>query len=331
MTKNLIIDSNIIRRLFENNYKVSIILDYLYKKGYLFSISDHSLFELFDYLDSSVDKIIEYDKLIFYFNKYDIELMHRKTSKELYDNYHIFLQKKYSIKQIKSILYKSFEFSMINFLKDIYRICILCIANSITDKYDSPFYMYIVNLFKTDKFELDVEKHLKEVLKNSYLYNKFKCEKYIKKDFRDLIIRVLCYHELYETSFNKIKFNETYNNYSSKYNDLGFSKILEKYYKKDKIIIKNLDNIDELQFIFSKKYLEDLMKGRKFSINDLVDYLNFEKAFKNNSLYYTLDDKSLRIYQLYFENNQEILNYIDLIKRMKDIPYNVLNLKEIIL
>lgn len=327
MNKYILLDTNILRRLIEEKPKVQIIMNYFKFNKYLFYVSDYSLFELMDNLDRSKNKEDTYNKVISIINKYDIELLYRESSKDLFDNYNYFLESKYTIKEVKRILYKSFKFSLMNFLKDIYSICILSIANSLEECYTSSFYNYIRHIFKSGMFNEKVSEHLNRVLDKGYIANNLKIEKFVKEDMKDLIIRVLCYYDLLKNkeSFTSEEFNEKKTYYISKYKDISFNNILKNFYKPNKVKLINMDNVDAMQFEFSENYFKNISNGKRLSINDLVDYLNLEKAFKNQMLYYTEDNNFFTRYETYFKDNQEVLDYISEIKKINKLPYNVLN------
>ncbi len=302
-------------------------MDYLAKNNY-FLISDHSLFEIYDYLDrNATGQEKEKQNVIDIINKYEILLLCRDKSEELNDNYEDFTKNLYPISKVKEVLHPSFSFSLSTFLANIYSLSVLTLANNIDGKYDTAFYNYIRKLYANDSIYEISKKHLEIMIAKGYLDNQIIVDKYVKKELKDLILRTLTYHKILETNNEiiNVEFNSVYNNFSSIHKNHSFKEIILYYIKTTTITINAIDKIDRMELTFIQEYIKDLIiNNGKFSINDLVDYLNFQQSYEKSLLYFTLDDNSLNKYKKYFILDQKVLEYIREIEKIKDIPYNTL-------
>ena len=326
INKKILLDTNIFMRLLENNAKYNRILDYYFYKDFDFVISDHSLFEILDFLDRHND-VEGYKNVIFFLNKYEVCLMFRKGSEKFYKNYNSFLFQKYSMGEAKNLLYESFKFALTRFLSNVYMLTILYLANSLENSYTSNFYTYIRKIFKKRKVYNLAQNHVGRIVNSGYISNSIEVNRYVKQELKDTVIQIICYYNIFKEDeiINEKKFNDEFKRLKILYNKENFKDIVSKYARPNVLQMKNIDGLDEISYSFIKEYINDLcLEGASFSINDAVDFLNFLNAYEKNIYYYTLDTNSLKKYSRYFEGETKVLEYLEKIKEIENIPYNVL-------
>lgn len=335
MDKQILLDTNVVRRLLENDTKTIHILDYYFFHKYLFIISDYSLFEIYDYLDNlSVNKEQLKFKLIILFNRYKIKILYRQSSEFLQKNFKKFITNQISIYETKNILLKSFSYALSSFLTNIFSITLLYLANSLEQKfntkqdsmYNSTFYQYIRTIYTNEYIYNHIKSNMEKIIERSYISNEFKIQLYIDKYFKKIIIEVLCYHHLYSNSatISEKIFKSAYQTISNNYQNLNYKDILKKFILPNSLTISNKYNMTQIDYDYIVKYINKLIfENGAFKVNDITDYLNFSNSFDKNILYYTQDTKSLSKYSNYFSENIAIIKHLEKLKKIDKIPYYV--------
>lgn len=321
--KKLVIDTSVVWRLLENEKSVVNVL-YYYSKTHRILITDHSLFELLDRFESRSTGEAEYALALKLFRQYGIDMIYRESSAVFYKTYPLFLNGNFSIREAKKFLFESFRFSMTGFLTNVYSLSILALSNSLESDYNSEFYLHIRNLYDDQKIERAIRSYVNEVLTYGYVTGKIRIENKVKQDLRIMVISILSYYDLHKEHIRitKNRFKKKYVFYDNQYKGKAFNEIIKLYYKPKRLKVQNLDGIDETSFQFITNYLENIACfGHKFSINDMVDYLNFETGLKHDCSYYTLDVKSLRKYENCFNGNEKVTQYINRAKQIENVPY----------
>lgn len=329
--ETLLIDTNVIRRIIEDNVDYKSILDNFMKKDYLIVISDHSLFELFDFLDTlKEDKRIEtYCKVLCVFYKYKITLLYRKPSEKFYKNFNDFIFGEYTITEVKRGLFESFKTSLSKFIANLVSVMLATLVNSWDMKSNPILHNSILIIYKFDVVYRSIYESLDSILAIGYFGNELKIYKVIKDLFKHNIIRFLSYYNYISKtpnintlddllSIDKIKVDTEYKKLCAQYQNKNYKDILAEYISEHAFNIGYDASIDDMTKIFLEKYLKNIIVNNKsFSINDCTDYLNFNQAYTKKCLYYTGDTKSLRLYKEIFSEESEIIEYIEKIESIK--------------
>lgn len=314
--KEMILDTNVFRRLIENNKSMIAIMNSLTADGFVFRITDLSLFELLsnDFDKESANSIV----------KILIENKVAPTYKEMLKNFDFhyadWLKGNISNDEMLTILFPSFSFTMSNFLANLTKGIITFIANSLTNDYSSIFYNIIVNIVE-DKVK-DIIKHYEKVLKDCYILKKEKLRKRMPLELKDLILRLLTYYNLLiDRHINEDEFNKEFCKLKNKYRDDSFKDICSQIVDANKVVVSHDQEIDQLDLEFMLGYFKTVLcKNANFNINDIVDYLNLKYANQFKMKYYSIDYKSFNKYRRYLTNTN-ILNFIDECEQLSKTYY----------
>lgn len=301
----VLIDTNVIRRLLEDNALMIEVMKKIKNDGYNFAISDMSLFELLtsEAISSNTNKFLSilYD--------YKVVPVYKITLSDFNEKYLHWFKKATSIEEMKNDLFPSFSFTLSNFLSDFMKAIILFLANKLSTDYSSEFYLTILNILDNGK----IKEHFDSVLYSCYINNKEKLRKRLPLEFKDTILRELTYFNLLEktSTFDEIEFKNEFNIQQNKFKSSSFKDICSSILSEDDILISNTDKIEDMDKNFITNYIKQILcYNRKFNINDITDFINFKYAMKYCYTYYTTDDKSLKKYLEYFKE-EDIIKFID--------------------
>ena len=323
MIKYLVLDTNIIRRLLEKNNEVEAKLNLL-KQEYEFVLSDLSFFEITNFIVTLPfdERVITWNNLRIIIIKYEFRILSKINfnSNEIFIK---FLKNKMSIEQVKNNLLKSFAWNLSKFITNLYVITVINLANSLEANYNSAFYNHIQKITnpknKNNIYTL-YEKRLNNIILECYRANQIKFNNHVKLEFKEIVIDILTSYELSKTktSWSRNEFEEKNSVLRVRYLKSSFKEILKLFVNEEKIYIKKVPEMDELDFCFISKYIARLnTQNPTFNINDITDYHNFINAFKHNAPYLTLDGKSLKLYKEIFADHITILGFIDKCKEIK--------------
>lgn len=303
---NILIDTNVLRRQIEGNAVVTKLLDKLFKDNKII-LSDLSIFE---YLDATCDCT----KIHKFICKYSCGYLYRKSSEIYFDNYEKIRTNPNSVEIMKSILFTAFENSLSTFLANVYSLLMLALANSLSKgDYNSNFYCYVRNLYENEDIRSKFQAELKTIIQKGYIDNTLKVEKYIRDGLKDLFERELAYFKLFEINneFTSEELQDELMKIEKRYYNKTFKDILNEYVEEKALVIVKPKNMSQLSYDFLCGYLNLIVFcNGKFSINDVVDFLNFENAYEHNFLYFTLDKKSINKFITIFKNNANVIAYI---------------------
>lgn len=303
--KEILLDTNVFRRVLENDNNMFSVLNAMKNDGYDFAVTDMSLFELL------CSDEIQSNKIRFLTFLYDYKVMPicKKIIPDFPNQYMQWFTREFEIEELKKQIFPSFAFTLSSILAMLTNAIIIFIANKLANDYSSEFYKYILSV---TNFE-NVKEHYNNVLKSSYLLNREKLRKRIPLELKDLILRELTYYNLLKSKevFNESEFKNEFLKQQRVYKDKSFKDICSSILTESDIEILNTDKIEKLDAIFLMQYLKDILcHSKKFDINDLTDYINFKYAIKFYYAYYTIDNKSLKKYVRYF-NDEHIQKYLD--------------------
>lgn len=304
MEKTVLLDTNIVRRLMEDNEKFVNAITSIHNDGYKFDISDMSLFELVDSIKTGKD----YLKLLEVLYDNNIRPISKVIIPEFWKQYLDWFKAPLPVVEMKKQLFDSFSFTLSTVLTDLTNAIMLYLANKLTSDYSSEFYIFILSAV-----EKNDTTHFTNVMRSSYLDNKFSFRKRLPLEFRDLVIRILTYYNLLLVSdtFDQEAFNLEYQKQNALYHGLSFKDICSSFLTEKDITFKANNNIEEYDEIFSTCFIKDLLCGnRKFHINDITDYISFKYAYSFCDFYFTHDGKSLAKYERYFKGNP-IIDYLN--------------------
>ncbi len=297
----ILLDTNVIRRLLEDNASMIKIMHSMQNDGYNFSISDMSLFELLD----ANDVQLQLNKFLGILYDYKIVPIYKDVIKDFDKDFFNWFKQPISVLEMKNQLFPSFSFTLSTFLSDFTNAIIVFIANKYCQDYLSEFYQYIRQIVNQN----DSIEHFNRVLENCYIFNKEKIRKRLPNEFKDLIIRLTTYYNLLrdKSTFNEEEFEREYETQQLKYSSFSFKEICSSLLSEDDIVIKFDNNMNDIDINFIICYFKQILtQNATFSINDITDYINFKYAMKYCSSYYTTDTTSLKKYTAYFKNSNAI-------------------------
>lgn len=302
--KEVLVDTNIVRRIMENDSYVLHSINAIQNDGYRFRISDMSLFELLNSIHSQQS----YYALLNALYDYEIAPIFKNVIPYFDKQYLDWFKKPQPITELKKQLFGSFCFSVSTILADIAKSIILFLANKLTSDYSSEFYLYIVSILNED-----IVTHFNNVIAKSYFGNGELLRKRLPLEYRDLVLRVLTYHSLLldKNTFTKQEFQKEYHKQDIKYANLSFKEICTQLLKEEDILFSNNPQNDEADEMFLTEYIKNILcHNGEFNINDITDYINFKYAFKFCEFYFTNDRKSMNKYEKYL-TQQNIQNFIN--------------------
>lgn len=310
--KNLeiLIDTNVIRRLMENNANMIKILDEMKNDGYNFSISDMSLFELLTSKDISKNL----NKFLSILYNYKIIPVYKSTLPNFDKQFLNWFKKPKSIEEMKNNIFPSFAFTLSTFLADFTNAIMLFLANKLTSDYSSEFYLHILNIIDSES----TKTHFERILNDCYMLNKEKLRKRLPEELKNLILREFTYFNLLQRKsyFNKEEFIKEFEIQHNKYLDKSFKEICSSFLSETDIKVRSDKTMDTLDEIFITNYFKNILcKNGKFNINDITDYINFKYGMVHCYSYYTTDDKSLKRYKNYFKE-KDIVAYLNKVQNI---------------
>ena len=304
MDNEILIDTNIIRRLMEGNVKMTDSMSTIKNKGFHFRVSDMTLFELVDSIKTTKD----YYQLLNVLYDYEILPIFKVVISEFGDQYCEWFKKPISIIELKAQLLPSFSMTLAIILTDLANAIMLFLANKLTKDYSSYFYNSILGIISETNTD-----HFKNVILQSYLTNNIKLNKRLPLEFRDLVIRELTYYNLLQKyeEFDKDKFIEEFSRQNEIHKGKSFKDICAEILTEQDMLF-NLNDIEEKNdAIFRSNFIKDVLYKRgRFQINDITDYINFKYAMQYCEFYFTTDYRSLRNYERYFSADKSIQDYI---------------------
>lgn len=283
MENEILIDTNIIRRLMEGNVKMTNSMATIKNQGYHFRVSDMTLFELVDSIKTTKD----YYQLLIVLCDYEILPIYKIVIPDFGDQYCEWFNKPISIMELKTQLLPSFSMTLAIILTDLAKAIMIFLANKLTNDYSSYFYNTIIGVVN----ELNKE-HFEKVIIRSYLSNGMKLNKRLPLEFRDLVIRELTYYNLLQEyeEFDKDLFIEEFNRLNKIYERKSFKDICAEILTEQDMLF-NFNEIEEKNdAIFSANFIKDVLYKRgRFQINDITDYINFKYAMQYCEFYFTTD------------------------------------------
>lgn len=306
---NILLDTNIIRRLIEDNTSMFKVMEDMKSDGYSFAISDMSLFELL----TSNDVCNNPNKLLSILYDFHIAPIYKTTLTDFENQYLDWFKSPKTITEMKNSLLPSFSFTLSIFLSNLTNAIMLFLANKLTTDYSSEFYLYIMYLIDNG----NAQQHFERVITDSYINNKEKLRKRIPEELKDLILREFAYFNLLSKSsyFNEDEFHKEFTIQKNKYLDKSFKEICSKILTSNDIKIKNNKKMDNIDKKFIENYFKNILcYNNSFNINDITDYINFKYGMKYCYSYYTTDYNSLKKYATYFKE-KNVLKYLNKIKK----------------
>lgn len=304
----VLLDTNVIRRLMENNTSMTKVIEDMRADGYGFAISDMSLFELLTSKDISENL----NKFLSILYDYKIVPVYKSILPNFDKQYFDWFKEPKSIEEMKNNIFPSFVFTLSTFLSDFTNAIILFFANKLTSDYSSEFYLHILNIIDTKS----TKTHFERVLNDCYILNKEKLRKRIPEELKNLILREFTYFNLLQRKphFDKEEFNKEFETQQNKYLDKSFKEICSSFLSETDIKVRSDETMNKLDEKFITNYFKNILcKNCKFNINDITDYINFKYGMVYCYSYYTTDDKSLKKYADYFQEQEvvEFLNKVD--------------------
>ena len=317
MNNKILLDTNIIRRLMENNQLMIENLASMKSKNYEFLISDMSLFELLTQ-EKVTDDIFNFLRIMC---EYEIAPLYKVSVIPNFNEQYIeWFKCSKSVSTMRENLFPSFSFTLSIFLSDFVKAIMIFLANKLTTDYKtSEFYNYIVKCLN----ENDIREHFEIVIKDSYLHKKELLRKRLPEEFKDLILRELTYYHLlqHKNTFQEWEFEAEFENKKRQYFNESFKEICSKFIDESDINIKFDSQMDTLDSEFIVFFLKStLSKGGKFDINDITDYLNFKYGFKYCYAYYTLDTTHLKKFSEIF-SDPKVQNFLKNIETISNITF----------
>lgn len=306
---NILLDTNIIRRLIEDNTSMFKVMEDMKSDGYSFAISDMSLFELL----TSNDVCNNPNKLLSILYDFHIAPIYKTTLTDFENQYLNWFKSPKTITEMKNSLLPSFSFTLSIFLSNLTNAIMLFLANKLTTDYSSEFYLYIMHLIDNG----NAQQHFERVIMDSYINNKEKLRKRIPEELKDLILREFTYFNLLSKSsyFNEDEFHKEFTIQKNKYLDKSFKEICSKILTSNDIKIKNNKKMDNIDKKFIENYFKNILcYNNSFNINDITDYINFKYGMKYCYSYYTTDYNSLKKYAIYFKE-KNVLKYLNKIEK----------------
>lgn len=310
------LDTNIIRRLFEDNATVENLLNDIYI-SHEFIISDMTLYEITDHICRlENEKRLKYEiKFRNILHKYKILLQYKKDYPRSKECYNRFILNKFSVLQLRNNILPSYAFSLSKFITNIFVLTFISIINSLGST-SVPLNLYLKHITNpNNKNNLYV---LYENIFENCILNvnntDIKLNKFFNEEFKKMIIKIMCVINLSNKSDTwDISFQEKQEEMlNEKYKEIPYIEILKSIINQESIVIKKTEEMNSIDFCFISNYIEQINLGNKvIKINDITDYLNFSNSFMYRTKYLTLDEKSIKQYKKYFKNFNDILSHIN--------------------
>ena len=187
MANEVLLDTNIIRRLMEDNPSMIKNITAIKNDGYNFSISDMTLFELLDNIKTTE----AYFKLLNVLYDNNVRPIYKDKIPEFGKLYKEWFKRPTPLIELKKQLFPSFSSSLATVLTDLAKAIMLFLANKLATDYSSEFYITVVALVDELKKE-----HFERVIEHCYLVSGEKLRKRLLLEYRDLVIRELTYFTL---------------------------------------------------------------------------------------------------------------------------------------
>lgn len=304
MEKEVLIDTNIIRRLIEDNATMIRSISTIKNDGFNFMVSDMTLFELVDYIKTKKD----YYKFLSILYDNNIAPIFKEKILNFGKQYCEWFKKPIPIIELKKQLLPSFSMSLATVLTDLAKAIMLFLANKLTSDYSSYFYNSILEILNDTTKE-----HFEQVIAHSYLGKGEPLKKRLPLEYRDLVIRELTYFNLLQKyeEYDSKQFSEEYDKQNKRYEGLSFNDICAEILTENDMRFNLTEIGDNNDAIFMVNFIKDVLyRKRKFQINDIADYINFKYALQFCDFYFTTDDSSLKKYERYFKDDSKIQEYI---------------------
>ena len=197
-TNEILLDTNVVRRILENNANMYNVLDSMKKDGYKFAVTDMSLFELLTSKNIETNII----KLLTFLCDYEIAPIYKQqVIPKFKDQYIQWFKKESEIIELKRQLFPSFSYTLSSFFATFTNAIMIFIANKLTNDYDSEFYRYLLSVISFEQ----TREHYVNILNDSYILNKEKFRRRILLELKDLVLREITYYNLLQ---NKVVFSE---------------------------------------------------------------------------------------------------------------------------
>ena len=306
----VLLDTNVIRRLMENNTSMTKVIEDMRADGYSFAISDMSLFELL----TSKDVSENLNKFLSILYDYKIIPVYKSILPNFDKQYFDWFKEPKSIEEMKNNIFPSFVFTLSTFLSDFTNAIILFLANKLTSDYSSEFYLHILNIIDTKS----TKTHFERVLNDCYILNKEKLRKRIPEELKNLILREFTYFNLLQrkSHFYKEEFIKEFEIQQKRYLDKSFKEICSSFLSETDIKVRSDETMNKLDEKFITNYFKNILcTNGKFNINDITDYINFKYGMVYCYSYYTTDDKSLKKYADYFQE-QEVVEFLNKVENI---------------
>lgn len=303
MDNEVLLDTNIILRLMEDNPSMIKNITAIKNDGYNFSISDMTLFELLDNIKTTE----AYFKLLNVLYDYNVRPIYKDKIPEFGKLYKEWFKRPTPLNELKEQLFPSFSSSLATVLTDLAKAIMLFLANKLTTDYSSEFYNSVVFMVN----EMDT-KHFERVIKH-YYFSGESLRKRLLLEYKDLVIRELTYFNLLQKSdtYEKAEFTAEYNAQDLQHKGQTFQQICAEILTEKDLLFNVSELDDKMDQEFITTFLSNLLcKNRKFEINDVTDYINFKYSYKFCAVYFTTDGSSLKKYEDYFED-KNIRSYLE--------------------
>ena len=321
---NVLVDTNIIRRLLEFEFNELNDQTTLFKIKYITKIlitnniylNDQSLFELIDFI--SKDKKNSNKKsstLLKIFREYKVDIVCRDSTRELFDKWDQFLDDKMSMDDAKFISFNSFLFSLIEFIFQVSQFLSLSILKKLAEgNYTSDFYIESSTYIISDEYKKSFVDIYKKLIFESYFQDGERTKNIIEQLLKQTLVWCVSFYKLYQS--NDKKNQENFYMY--------FKSIMDSCKNDDYFELLNFKGqidwaadiiegptIDSLSYCYLQNVCYNLIAHKKkIKLNDIVDFLNFKIAYEEDFIYLTLDDDSLKLYEKIYSDNEEIKKYI---------------------
>lgn len=303
MDNSYLIDTNLIRRLLEDKRKVFYLSEYVKKHQLKLLISDLSLWEIIDQY-STVSIKEHYLDFVFIINTLNLQPIYNG---KVYNDGFNFVQftKDTELSILKNYLFPSIKKLLSPFLVNTLNITLTNLATSLETDYSSEFYQEFIQVHALLNLNNDGN-FFENILNLSYIENSFKLKELIHYFFNKTIIDcILAYKHSKKlvTEEFLIELNEKY--HKSKFNHIA-NEYITKPLKFN--FVKDYNDLDK-EFLIN--YMNDIIVNKnKFSINDLVDYINFKYAYDNTEGYLSLDNNFFKKLKRIFIGNSKVLDFI---------------------
>ncbi len=328
---NVLLDTSLIRYYLygtkDEQKRFYSVFEKMDAIGYSYKISDLTMYELFVFFDNkreeSNDEFVRFSEFI---KSKHVGLSFTDDElKELFFK----LDKNENYEKIKEILYNRFSESLSTELAELLRFVAICLAwkmHEKDEKVNPNNYCELVINIQTEEIFVYYKAFCKNEILNSLLKKHKKIESIIDGLFKSIILQVVAFLYSNDDKSNYDNLLDRLKTWNNKGSYVNLIKIIN---KKSTIDINRFIGevkIEKNQALFLKNQIDLIINSyRKVKLNDLVDFINFDRSIRHNCSFYATADKCFFSNMTkIFMSEDDVISYLQKSKE-KCLQFGIIN------